>query len=61
MPVQRCIYLTMNDPSFVTAQSQYEVVKGLKKSDIEQLQEWLKRQPHLPPIPGMYYLYILKI
>ncbi|KAF5284628.1 hypothetical protein FQA39_LY16986 [Lamprigera yunnana] len=41
------------------AEEQYNKIKGLKKTDVVLLQEWLKKQPHLPPIEELKLIQFL--
>ncbi|KAF5297259.1 hypothetical protein FQR65_LT10031 [Abscondita terminalis] len=40
-------------------QEQYDKCVNLKKSDIQYIQKWLEKQPHLPPISEIELVYFL--
>ena len=40
----------------VSADKIYQKDPNLKKQDVEEIQKWLKTQPHLPKVEGMFKL-----
>ncbi|KAF5292060.1 hypothetical protein FQR65_LT11326 [Abscondita terminalis] len=37
---------------YADVEKEYEINKNLKKEDVDHLQQWIKKQPHLPPVHG---------
>lgn len=43
-----------------STEEEYKRDPKINKQDIEQLQQWVEKQPHMPPIEGKYeYWYFL--
>lgn len=44
--------------TFATAEDAYSKDKQIRKEDVQALQEWIKKQPHLPEVTGIKFIII---